>query len=61
MSMYVPRSRLFCHFESLAFFRRWGDKPCIKAAKQYTFRQLLKGTTINSQFFQKREAILTEN
>ena len=27
MSMFVLFSRLFCHFESLAFFESEGDKP----------------------------------
>ena len=34
MSMFVIFSRLFGHFESLAFFRKWGDKPYTKAVKQ---------------------------
>ena len=33
MSMFVLFSRLFGHFESLAFFRKWGDKPYTKAVK----------------------------
>ena len=33
MSMFVLFSRLFDHFESLAFFRKWGDKPYNKAVK----------------------------
>ena len=33
MSMIVLFSRLFGHFESLAFFRKWGYKPHIKAVK----------------------------
>ena len=34
MSMFVLFSRLFCHFENLAFCRKWKDKPYIKAVKQ---------------------------
>ena len=34
MSMFVLFSRLFGHFESLAFFRKWGDKPYPKAVKR---------------------------
>ena len=33
MSMFVLFSRLFGHFESLAFFRKWGHKPYTKAVK----------------------------
>ena len=33
MSVFVLFSRLFGHFESLAFFRKWGDKPYTKAVK----------------------------
>ena len=33
MSMFVLFSRLFGYFESLAFFRKWGDKPYTKAVK----------------------------
>ena len=34
MSMFVLFSRLFGHFESLAFFRKWGGgKPYTKAVK----------------------------
>ena len=33
MSMFVPFSGFFCHFESLAFFPKWGDKPYTKAVK----------------------------
>ena len=33
MSMFVLFSRLFGHFESLAFFRKWGDEPYTKAVK----------------------------
>ena len=33
MSMFVLFSRLFGHFESLAFFRKWGNKPYTKAVK----------------------------
>ena len=35
MSMFVLFSRLFGHFESLAFFRKWGDKPYTKAVKHH--------------------------
>ena len=31
MSMFLLFSRLFCHFESLAFCQKWEDKPCTKA------------------------------
>ena len=33
ISMFVPFFRLFGHFESLAFFPKWGDKPYTKAVK----------------------------
>ena len=33
MSMFVLFSRLFGHFESLAFFQKWGDKPYTNAVK----------------------------
>ena len=33
MSMFVLFSRLFGHFESLAFYRKWGDKPYTTAVK----------------------------
>ena len=33
MSMFVLFSRLFGHFEGLAFFRKWGDKPYTKTVK----------------------------
>ena len=33
MSMFVPFSGFFGHFESLAFFPKWGDKPYTKAVK----------------------------
>ena len=33
MSMFVLFSRLFGHFESLAFFGKWRDKPYTKAVK----------------------------
>ena len=31
MSMFLLFSRLFCHFESLSFCRKWEDKPYTKA------------------------------
>ena len=34
ISMFVLFSRLFGYFESLAFFRKWGDKPYTKAVKR---------------------------
>ena len=33
MSMFVLFSRLFGHFESLAFFQKWEDKPYTEAVK----------------------------
>ena len=45
MSMFVLFSRLFGHFESLAFLK-WGDKPNTKAVKQDVFSQFFKGRTI---------------
>ena len=33
MSMFVPFFRLFGHFESLAFFPNWKDKPYTKTVK----------------------------
>ena len=37
MSMFVLYSLIFGHFESLAFFRNWGDKPYTRAVKQDVF------------------------
>ena len=50
MSMFVPFFRFFCHFESLAFFPKWGDKPYTKAVNN-------NKVTI----FKKSQAILTKN
>ena len=36
-SMFVPFSRLFGHFESLAFFQKWRDKTYTKAVKKDSF------------------------
>ena len=36
---------LFGYFESLAFFRKWREKPDTKAVKQDIFGQFFKGTT----------------
>ena len=33
MSMFVPFSGFFGHFESLAFFSKMGDKPYTRAVK----------------------------
>ena len=46
MSMFVLFSRLFGHIQSLAFFRKWGDKPYTKAVKHDYFGQILRDTTI---------------
>ena len=60
MSMFVLFSRLFGHFETLAFFRNWGDKPYTKAVKQDVFKQFFKVITTKQQFSQKRVAILPQ-
>ena len=39
MSMFVLFSRFFGHFKSLAFLRKWGDKPNTKTVKQGVFSQ----------------------
>ena len=44
--MFVLFSGFFGHFESLAFFRKRGNKPDTKAIKEDVFSQFLKGTTI---------------
>ena len=45
-SMFVLFSRLFCHSESLAFCRKWEDKPYTKAVKQDVLVNFLKDTAI---------------
>ena len=59
MSMFVLFSRLFGHFESLALFRKWGDKLCTKVVKQSIFSQFFKSTT-KVTIFQKIPAVLTK-
>ena len=42
MSMFVLFSRLFVHFESLAFFRNCGDKPYTNTVKHDILVNFLK-------------------
>ena len=49
---YFPQ--FFGHFESLAFFQKWGDKPHTKAVKQDVCSQLLKVEQL-SPFFKKAQ------
>ena len=60
MSMFVLFFWLLSNFESLAFFRRWRNKPYTKAVKQDVFSQFLKGRTIKVTIFKKKQAILTK-
>ena len=55
MAMFFLFSRLFGHFEGLAFFQNGGggggDKPYTKTVKQDVLSRLFKDTTIEQQFF----------
>ena len=42
MSMFAYISGFFGHFERLAFFAKWGDKPYTKAVRHDIFVNFLK-------------------
>ena len=54
-------SGFFGHFESLAFFPKWGDKPYTKAVKHDILVNFERYNNKLVTIFQKRQAILTKN
>ena len=58
--MSVLFSRLFGRFETLAFSRKWGDKPYTKAVMQDVLVNFSKVEQVSNNF-SKKQAILTKN